>query len=121
MKLYWVTTEDHDEDWFIVASSSEEASRYHEDMEGYERGDAGAEEILDIPENVPAEKGWPSDELLLALGTTFLLNDQSRVAEIAGRRFCEGLLEAALNEIRDDAFERQGDERPDKTKKPTFH
>ena len=42
MKLYWVTTEDHDEDWFIVASSPEEASKYHEDMEGYVPGDADA-------------------------------------------------------------------------------
>ena len=32
MKLYWVTTEDHDEDWFIVASSSDEAARCHENI-----------------------------------------------------------------------------------------
>jgi len=40
-------------------------------MEGYESGDAKAEEILDIPENVPDETGWPSDELLLAVGANF--------------------------------------------------
>jgi hypothetical protein len=56
MKLYWVTTEDHDEDWFIVASSPQEATQYYENMEGYDPGDAKAEEILDIPENVPVEK-----------------------------------------------------------------
>jgi hypothetical protein len=32
MKLYWVTTDDHDEDWFIVASSSQAACNAHEDM-----------------------------------------------------------------------------------------
>ena len=32
MKFYWVTTEDHDEDWFIVASSAEEASEFHFDI-----------------------------------------------------------------------------------------
>jgi hypothetical protein len=118
MKLYWVTTEDHNEDWFIVASSSKEASKYHENMEGYEPDDAKAEQILDIPENIPAETGWPSDELLLAVGAKFLLNDQSRVVEIAGRRkFCEGMLEAILNEITDDAFEERGDERLNKTKR----
>ena len=26
MKLYWVTTEDHCEDWFILASSAKEAA-----------------------------------------------------------------------------------------------
>ena len=48
MELFWVTTEDHDEDWFVVASSAEEASRFHEDAEGYDPGDATAEEILSL-------------------------------------------------------------------------
>jgi hypothetical protein len=121
MKLYWVTTEDHDEDWFIIASSSEEASKFHEEMEGYEPGQARAEAILNIPENVPAEPGWPSDELLLAVGAKFISNDQPRVVEIEGRKFCEGMLQATLNEISDDAFEQRGDERPNKTKKPILH
>jgi hypothetical protein len=121
MKLYWVTTEDHDEDWFIVASSSKEASKFHENMEGYNPGDAEAEEIMDIPENISAETGWPSHDLLLGLGAKFLLNDQSRVVEIAGRKFCEGMLEATLNEINDDLFEEFGDERLNKTKKPRLH
>jgi len=114
-------TEDHDEDWFIVASSREEASKYHENMEGYDPGDAKAEEILDIPENVPAETGWPSHELLLAVGAKFLLNDQSRVVEISGRKFCEGMLEAIINEINDDLFEEYGEERLNQTKKPRLH
>jgi hypothetical protein len=121
MQLYWVTTEDHDEDWFIVASSPEEASEYHENMEGYNPGDAKAEEILNISDNIPAEIGWPSDELLLEVGAKFLLNDQSRVVEIAGRKFCEGMLEATITEINDDLFEEFGDERPNKTKKPSLH
>jgi hypothetical protein len=121
MKLYWVTTDDHDEDWFIVASSAEEASKFHEDEEGYDPGDAMAEEILVIPEGVSAETGWPSDELLLELGAKFLHNDQFRVVEIAGRKFCEGMLEATLNEIDDDAFEERGNERLNKTKPRTLH
>jgi hypothetical protein len=121
MQLYWVTTEDHDEDWFIVASSSKEAAKFHENMEGYNPGDAKAEEILDIPENISAEIGWPSDELLIELGAKFLLNDQSRVVEIAGRKFCEGMLEATLNEINDDLFEEFGEERMNKTKKSPPH
>jgi hypothetical protein len=75
MKLYWVTTEDHDEDWFVVAPSPTEASQYYENYEGYDPGDAKAEEILDIPENVPAETGWPSEELLLEVGAKFVSSD----------------------------------------------
>ena len=120
MKLYWVTTWDHDEDWFIVAPSPTEASQYFENFEGYNPGDAEAEEILDIPENAPAETGWPSEELLLEVGAKFLLNDQTRVVEIAGRKFCEGMLEVTLNEINDDIFEEIGQTRLNKTKKASL-
>jgi len=121
MKLYWVTTEDHDEDWFVVALSAEEASKFHEDAEGYDPGDATAEEILSIPENIPAEPGWPSDELLLAVGAKFIVEDPSRVIEINGRKFSEGLLESLLNEIEDNAFEERGQGRLNKTPKPSMH
>ena len=121
MKLFWVTTEDHDEDWFIVAPSSTEASQYFENFEGYNPGDAEAEEILDIPENVSVETGWPSEELLIKVGAKFLLNDQTRVVEIAGKKFCEGMLGATINEINDDLFEELGEERLNKTKKPPLH
>ena len=76
---------------------------------------------MDFPENVSAETGWPSEELLLEVGAKFLLNDQTRVVEIAGRKFCEGMLEATINEINDDLFEEFGDERLNKTKKPSLH
>jgi hypothetical protein len=120
MKLYWVTTEDHDEDWFVVALSSKKASRFHERMEGYNPGDATAEEILSIPQKFVAKPGWPSDELLLALGAKFVINDQTRVVEIGGRNFCEGMLAATLNEINDDVFEELGQERLNKTKKTSL-
>jgi hypothetical protein len=121
MKLYWVTTDDHDEDWFIVASSSQAASNAHENREGYNPGDARAEAIVEIPESVPAEPGWPSEELLRSLGAEFLHDDQPRVVEIAGRKFCEGMLESRLNEIIDDAFEARGEARPNQTKKMPLH
>jgi hypothetical protein len=121
MKLYWVTTPDHDEDWFIVASSSQAACKLHEDMEGYNPGEATAEAVLDIPEDVPVERGWPAEELLHSLGAEFLHDDQPRVVKIAGGTFCEGMLESRLNEIVDDAFEARGEGRVNKTKKSLLH
>ncbi|MGB5618971.1 MAG: hypothetical protein WBM78_19180 [Desulfobacterales bacterium] len=120
MKLYWVTTEDHDEDWFVVESGSKKASRFHENMEGYNLGDATAKKVLSIPQNLLAEPGWPSDELLLALGARFIQNDQTRVVDIGGRTFCEGMLAATLNEINDDIFEEIGQKRLNKTKKASL-
>jgi hypothetical protein len=117
MKLYWVTTEFHEEDWFIVADSAKEAARIHEDWEGYDPGDAIAEHILDIPDKFPAEKGWPSTELLKALGAKFIDDGPARVVEISGRIFCEGLMDATITSITDEIFERQGHGRVNKTPK----
>ena len=35
MNLYWWEIDDHDEDWFIVAESEDEACYVHEEEEGY--------------------------------------------------------------------------------------
>ena len=122
MKLYWVTTEDHDEDWFVVASTENEASVFHEKMEGYNPGEAKAEELLCIPKHhIQAEIGWPSEELLLANGATFISIDEPRVVEFGGRKFFEGMLGATINEINDDIFERDGLGRLNKTIKPLSH
>ena len=96
MKLYWVTTEDHHEDWFIVASTKEEACKLHEELEGYEPGDANSQEILTIPDNISAELGWPSDDLLFSVGATFIQNGDTRIVKINGQQFVEGMLEAVI-------------------------
>ena len=117
MKLYWVTTADHHEDWFMIASTAKEATKLHEKYEGYDPGDAIAEEILQIPENITCEKGWPEKRLLVDLGAVFLLDEPTRVVEIKGRKFCEGLLEAEIQEITDNLFEIYDGSRPNRTKK----
>jgi len=45
MKLYWVTTEDHEEDWFVVAISTKKAAKFHEDF-GPRRRSSHAEDSL---------------------------------------------------------------------------
>ena len=122
MILYWVTTEDHYEDWFVFAASPEEATRYFENYEGYNEGDAEAEEILELSDDLQVEAGWPDKELLEKSGFVYLSNedDHTRVVEFHGRKFVEGSLEAIINEIQDDLFEEGGGERPNKTKKSTL-
>jgi hypothetical protein len=55
MKLYWVTTKVHHENLFIVASSNKEASKFHEENERYNIGDATAVEVVDIPADITIE------------------------------------------------------------------
>jgi hypothetical protein len=80
--LYWCTTPDGDEDWFVVASSAREARRFHEDAEGYDVGEARAERVAVLPAELHADggwkdgptgrvsrrAGWPSDGLIVACG-----------------------------------------------------
>lgn len=119
MKLYWVTTEDHDEDWFMVAKSAKAAAKLHENEEGYDPGDARAKLVTAIPAGLEAEPGWPSEELLCALGARYLSKESPMVVELNGRTFCEGLLQSLINEVTDDYFEEQGQGRPNNTVKPS--
>jgi hypothetical protein len=121
MNLYWVTTEDHAEDWFIVAASAQEAATFHEDVEGYAIGDATAEMILKIPDRITANTGWPSDKVLKSCGAKFLSEAPTRVVEIRNRLFAEGLMESTLRTLDDDRFEAIGEGRQNKTEKATVH
>lgn len=117
MKLYWVTTEDHHEDWFIIASSKKEASKLHEEFEGYNFGSASSQEILSIPNNIPVEAGWPSEEILFSVGAIFIKENEPRIVEINGKRFVEGMLEAHIKELDDNFFELMGEKRFNQTKR----
>ncbi len=58
LNLYWCETDDHDEDWFIVAASEEEACGIHESAEGYDPGDTEAYCLCSISESLNAHPGW---------------------------------------------------------------
>jgi hypothetical protein len=80
--LYWCTTPDGEEDWFVVADSARSARRFHEGAEDYQTGEAHAERVVGLPAElqtpegwrdgpggkVDRRSGWPSDELLVACG-----------------------------------------------------
>jgi hypothetical protein len=105
-KLYWCETEDHDEDWFVVARNAAEASDYYEGYEGYDEGDASAERVCVLPgsEQERTEPGWPSRETLEACGAEVLVSTPqdganglraqvgsgSQVVRLKGRVFAEG-------------------------------
>lgn len=115
MNLFWVTTEDHDEDWFVVAHDPEEAANFHELAEGYNDETATAEWIMEIPGGIVEDVGWPSHDVLKSCGAKFLREETPRVVEIGTRKFCEGMLEYALRKLEDDRFEALGQGRPNKT------
>jgi hypothetical protein len=97
MKLYWVTTKDCLEDWFVVAKTKQAASRYHELAEGFNSGDANAEFICNVDEELcnfdnSNKKGsfWPSLTLLKTIGGKIISAKNPRAVNIKGKVFIEG-------------------------------
>lgn len=106
-KLFWCTTDDHDEDWFVIARDEQDAATFHEDAEGYDEGEAMAELICVLP---PTEQtnyhapSWPTDKTLLACGAEIVpfvpqdganelrerVGSGSRLVRIGGRVYQEG-------------------------------
>jgi hypothetical protein len=118
VNLYWVTTDDHDEDWFILARTGWTAEGYHIQYEGYEPGDAQAELILPggtdpIPGPIPRHA---QIEDLQRLAFEILNPDPNgRCVRWNGRTFLEGHLESMVAEVRDEAHEALGQGRPSGT------
>jgi len=115
MNLYWCETTDHEEDWFIVASSAKEARRVHEDGEGYDRGDARAKLIVRIPKDVHAPCGYPSHALLRTLGAVFISEGTPRMVQIGASMYQEGGMDAVIDRVNDDQSEAMGKGRPNGT------
>jgi hypothetical protein len=118
--LYWVTTDDHHEDWFIVATRPGAAERFHERSEGYLGGDAYAELVAGVPEGLePSTRGaqYPTRELLEGCGAQILRWDTPRAVRMGRHVFVEGGLEYEILILTDDQAERQGKGRPNRTER----
>jgi len=101
VKLYWVTTDDHDEDWFIFAESARQARAYHEDYEGYGKGDANSRLIVSnvtlkefMNGTLPCHARF---EDLFQIGfQNARTTSNRRGVKFSGEIFREGILEAII-------------------------
>ncbi|HET7536039.1 MAG TPA: hypothetical protein VFJ90_06280, partial [Candidatus Didemnitutus sp.] len=121
LKLYWCTTQDGDEDWFIVAHTGVQAALHHAEAEGYDNDDASAEFIIALPNELQDGGddllGWPDHEVLRACGGIFLREETPRVVELGGRIFSEGMLEHEIRKVDDDVLEAANQGRPNRTRR----
>ena len=108
LHLQGSATDEHDEDWVIVAASEEDACYLHEDEEGYGPGDARATFIYLIPAHLNPSRGWPDHALLEALGAKVLDRKTPRVVELNGELYEEGGMDEVVNRVHDDRAEAQG-------------
>jgi hypothetical protein len=121
MNLYWVETDDHDEDWFILAEDETAASRFYEAEEGYRPGEARASFVCELPECVSEQAGYPTMDVLESCGARVIRGETPRVVEVAGRAFCEGLLDYETNRLYDDLSNHRGAGRPNNTRQQLAH
>lgn len=122
--LYWVTTLDRDEDWFIFAPTSRSAARYHEDCEGYDSGDAKARLVIARVELQKHEQGPPPCHAqiadLITLGFEVVGGDpHQRSVRFEGELYVEGYLQAALVQASDKLRKIENIRRSNGTKDPT--
>src|ERR1017187_1518953 len=100
VKLYWVTADDHDEDWFIFAESAKGARAYHEDYEGYGKGDASSRMIVSNVTLKEFMNGTPPCharfEDLYQIGVEAGANPGRRKGRFNGEIFRNGVLEAII-------------------------
>ena len=111
--LYWVSTADHDEDWFIFAKSKRSAAKFHVEYEGYGPGEAAAEPILAAPGTAGPFPRHAQIDDLAALGFEILKGgNHGRSVKYKDRTFVEGHLESLIAEIDDNNSEVAGEGRP---------
>jgi hypothetical protein len=116
LKLYWYSTADGDEDWFVVSRGAREARQWVAAAEGYGTGDVEVELIIPLPTNLQGTgEGWPDKDVLLGLGAQFVRPDTPRVVLLGERIFSEGMLESKVLRATDDDHERRGEGRPNRT------
>ena len=115
--LYWVTSTDHDEDWFIFAKSKQSAAKFHADYEGYGPRETTAEPILEARDIAAPFPRHAQIDDLTALGFEILKGgDHGRSVKYGDRTFVEGHLESLIAEIDDNTSEAAGEGRPRSTK-----
>jgi hypothetical protein len=98
MKVFWVTTPDGYENWFVVARTKKDAEISHEIDEGYNPNYAHATFVCDVPLNLhkvyrPDKKiktYWPRLAMLEELGFKVISRTSPRVVNKDGRIFTEG-------------------------------
>jgi hypothetical protein len=101
VRLYWVTTDDHDEDWFIFAASARQARAYHEDYEGYDKGDAHSRLIVSNVILKEFQNGTPpchaqfQDLFQIGFQDAGTIPNRRRV-RFNGEIFREGILESII-------------------------
>ena len=115
VRLYWVTTADHVEDWFIFAESARSARAYHEHYKGYSKGDAHSRLIVSDVTLKEFQNGTPPYNAqfqdLVGFENAGTIPNR-RGVKFNGEIFREGILEAIIELGRKHGSDARGERQP---------
>ena len=81
MKIYWVTTSDHCEDWFVIAAGKNKAKSFFANYEGYNYRDVSALELFPVSKEYQTKGAYhPSTKVLKKLGFKIDTGGQTHIA-----------------------------------------
>lgn len=95
-RLYWVSTKDGDENWFVISHNIRSARAFHEYYEGYDSGEAKAELIGTVNKQYDPDKSYHAQTWMLKdMGFEIMSNDRwsGRIIRKDGRIYREGIME----------------------------
>jgi len=88
--IFWCYERDHCEDWFIQASSKEEAAGAHDCFEGFNEGDSKAIEVCEVPAHLHLkEVDYPKESTLKKLGFEYIQSGTPRIVRFKGKIYRE--------------------------------
>ena len=106
-KLFWVSTKDKDENWFIVASNSYSACKFHIDFEGYDDSSTKAKEICYVEKIYHKDSVYHAQiDMLEDLGFEILIAGMPRVVRKDGIIYKEG--DVLNNVIMENSLNKEG-------------
>lgn len=98
MKLFWLETADHCNDWFIIAPQKQDAVQWFADAEGYAEYEVAASWVCDLPQGGDFATGWPHQRMFDVLNAHIEIEEGARVVRIAGKTYKEGIEDSIIGE-----------------------
>lgn len=119
LRLYWCSTEDAAEDWFVIAPTMEDARAFFAEATSTSL-EVSARLIFVLRTLREMVIGWPTEKVFAAAGVEMLRFKPPRVAKHGDDLFVEGAIHF-LQEVREDNIaEAAGQGRPNETRPLNF-
>jgi len=89
-KLFWCSTEDHANDWGVVARDAQEARRFFATEEGYRLSQVRTDLVVVLPRVRQTDvANWPTLELIASVGCAFVHGEVPATRVARGCQCCD--------------------------------